>query len=158
MSRANWWPQLWPGVASAALLAGALQAMPGSARLECVLPDDGDARVYTLVDRGALATPRWWLTLRARSLGAREVELPLADARVDESRADALSVISRSLNGGVAIEIRPEAPAYRFDVFVNFELEVNVWRDLSPDVEHMNTAGARTDARCQLLSLPKGLS
>jgi hypothetical protein len=158
MSRANWWPRLWPNVVNSALLAGALQATPGLARLECVLPDDGDARVYRLVDRGASASPRWWLTLRARSLGGREVELPLAGAQVEESKDGALRLASRSLNGGVAIEIRPEATAYRLDVFVNFELEVNVWRDLSPDVEHMNTAGARSDARCQLLSLPKGLS
>jgi hypothetical protein len=86
------------------------------------------------------------------------VALPLGSAQVDETPAGAVGLTSRSLNGGVAIEIRPEASAYRLDVFVNFELEVNVWRDLSPDVEHMNTGGARGDARCQILSSPKGLS
>ena len=156
MSKASWWRPLWPGVANVAVVAGVLQALSGAPRLECVLPDDADERVFRLVDRGQSASPRWWLTLRARSLGTREVDLPLADAQV-EQREGVLSLVSRSRNGGVAIDIRPEAAAYRLDIFVNFELEVNVWRDLSPDVEHMNTGGARTDARCQTLSSPKGL-
>jgi len=156
MSRASWLLLSWLGIVDAPVPLSGLQS-PGTPRLECVMPDDADARVYRLVDRGETSSPRWWLTLRARSLGSREVEVPLADARVEPSPGGTLSVASRSLNGGLVVEIRPDASAYRFDVFVNFELEVNVWRDLSPDIEHMNTGGARNDARCRPLSSPDGL-
>ena len=154
----SWWLRLWPGVARLALLVGALQSSAAAIRLECVLPDDPDGRVYRLVDRGPSSAPRWWLTLAARSLGQRIVELPLAEAQVERTPEGALGVVNKSLNGGLTVVIRPEASAYLLDVFVNFELEVNVWRDLSPDVESMNTEGPRRDAGCHALSSPVRLS
>ena len=156
MFRANWWPRLWPVVLSVALSFSGSQSSTGAARLECVLPEP-DGRVYRLVDRGSSSSPRWWLTLNAPSPGKRQVELPLAEAQVDLSRPGALSLVNKSLNGGLTVLIQPESGAYRLDVFVNFELEVNVWRDLSPDVEAMNTDGPRLDATCRGLSSPKGL-
>ena len=157
MWKATWWPRSWRVAASAAVLMCALHPPVGVVRLECALPNDPGARVYRLMDRGATVSPRWWLTLTAPSLGPRVVELPLAEARVDELRAGAISVVNKSLNGGLAVTVQPEASAYRLDVFVNFELEVNVWRDLSPDVELMNTDGPRLDAACRVLSAPNTL-
>jgi hypothetical protein len=105
------------------------------------------------VDRGSGSQPRWWLSFRSRALGDRVVDLPLPDAQVDQSR-DRTTISSISPNGGLAVEIQANADKPMVDVFVNFELEVNVWRDLSPDVEHMNTDGPRRDALCRVLPPP----
>ena len=129
-----------------------LQAPPPSVPvIECRLPEDADDRLFTLVDRGGNAEPRWVLILRARPLGQRAIDLPLPAARVTRA-AGRVTVSSRSANGGLAVEIEATAADSTLDVFVNVELEVNVWRDLSPDVERMNTAGARHDAQCVILS------
>jgi hypothetical protein len=120
-------------------------AVPARPIAECTLPGEFGTRVYQIVDRGS-QQPRWWLTLGSTVLGSRRVELPLADARVERSSA--------SRNGGLAVGIDANADKSTVDVFVNFELEVNVWRDLSPDVVHMNTNGPQTSARCRVLPSP----
>jgi hypothetical protein len=122
---------------------------------ECAAPADRDARVFQLVDRGSDAHPRWWMMLRSRRLGARTVDLPLSDAQVERS-SSSLSVSSRSSNGGLAVTMRAGAVSV-LDVFVNYELEVNVWRDLSPDVEQMNTDGPLADVQCRILSASAGM-
>jgi hypothetical protein len=119
--------------------------------VECRPPDDAGGRVYQVIDRGVAATPRWMLTLASRRLGTRTVELPLPDARVERT-ATTVAVASRSANGGLAVTLSAAADDAMLDVFVNFELEVNVWRDLSPDVEQMNTDGPLADVRCRMLS------
>jgi hypothetical protein len=147
---ATWCRRSWRA-ASAACLLLPLQVAPVPV-LECALPDD-EARVYQLLDAGAASEPRWRLRLTSRALGTRHVDLPLANARVERTDA-AVTVASSSANGGAAVQIvavRGSA-ASSLDVFVNFELEVNVWRDLSPDVERMNTHGLQTTARCRVLS------
>jgi hypothetical protein len=112
--------------------------------------EDG-RRVYQVVDRGPQRQPQWWLTLALP--GQHDViELPLADARVERS-ATRVTVSSASRNGGLSVEIDANADKSTVHVFVNFELEVNVWRDLSPDVEHMNTEGSQT-GECRLLPAP----
>jgi hypothetical protein len=127
-------------------------AVPARPIAECTLPGEFGTRVYQIVDRGS-QQPRWWLTLGSTVLGSRRVELPLADARVERSEGRVL-VSSASRNGGLAVEIDANADKSTVDVFVNFELEVNVWRDLSPDVVHMNTNGPQTSARCRVLPSP----
>ena len=78
--------------------------------------------------------------------------MPLADAAVAR-KGTGVSVSSRSANGGLSVNVRAsEGGESLLDVFVNFELEVNVWRDLSPDVEAMNTDGPLARARCRVLS------
>ncbi len=129
---------------------------PGTPIAECRLPDDDDARVYQLVDKGSDRDPRWWLTLRSRALAARLIELPLPAAQVSRD-ARRMTVSSTSANGGLAIDLVAADAGAMLDVFVNFELEVNVWRDLSPEVERMNTGGPRRDARCRILSPGSGL-
>lgn len=123
--------------------------------VECRLPADEDERVFRLIDRGGKSEPRWVLVLRARPLGERAIELPLAGARVTQTTGR-VTASSRSANGGIAVEIDARAGGSTVDVFVNYELEVNVWRDLSPDVERMNTAGLRRDATCEVLPVLPG--
>ena len=78
--------------------------------------------------------------------------MPLADATVDRT-AGRVRVSSASKNGGLAVEIVAATDKSVLDVFVNFELEVNVWRDLSPEVEQMNTEGKAT-ASCRVVPEP----
>jgi len=153
MLTASWCPPSWRRAGSVAAIMSALQAPAPVTVAECTIPRGPDASVYGIVDRGSRSQPRWWLSLRSRALGDRVVELPLPDAEVDQSR-DRVTLSSASRNGGLAVEIEATADKPMVDVFVNFELEVNVWRDLSPDVEHMNTDGPRRDAVCRVLPPP----
>ncbi|MGE0041450.1 MAG: hypothetical protein AB7H88_13950 [Vicinamibacterales bacterium] len=130
------------------------QAPAPESRVECRLPSDEAARVWRL-ERRPGATPEWWLVLSSPALGARRPALPLAGAVVSETPAG-LEASSQSANGGVAVDLAAGAQS-RLDVFVNYELEVNVWRDLVPEVERMNTGGPRTDAVCRVLAPGAGL-
>ena len=143
------WPRWWRRAVNVALLATALQPAAPVEVVECTIDADPRRRVYRLVDHGARRNPQWWLTLQSESLGDRIVELPLPDARVDRG-SNRLRMTSASQNGGLAVELAADPEHSRLDVFVNFELEVNVWRDLSPEVEQMNTEGA-AGVRCRLL-------
>jgi hypothetical protein len=146
---------LWSSVC-VALMVVVQPSTPGMPIAECRLPEDADGRIFQLVDRGSDRDPRWWLTLRSRALAARLIELPLPAAKVRREAAR-ITVSSTSANGGLAIDLVAAAAGATLDVFVNFELEVNVWRDLSPEVERMNTGGPRRDARCVILSRGSGL-
>ena len=146
---ANCWPRWWQRGVSIALVAMALQPAAPVAVVECTIDADPQHRVYRLVDHGTGRDPQWWLTLRSESLGDRIVELPLPDARVDRG-SDHLRLTNGSKNGGLAVELAAGAGHSRLDVFVNFELEVNVWRDLSPEVERMNTESS-AGVRCRVL-------
>ena len=154
----NSWQRLWRHAADAAVLTLFFQAAPPPvAVVECTLPGDTAGRVYRILDAGSGREPRWSLRLTAQSLGQRHVDLPLPDARV-ERRGSVLSLSSTSANGGLTVHIEArEGSASMVDVFVNFELEVNVWRDLSPEVEQMNTDGPQPGAACRGLSARDGL-
>lgn len=138
--------------ASAAALAGVLQAATPQAIAECALGSGDEVRTYRIVDHGPASSPRWRLTLTAPALAERVIDLPLPAARVQQA-AGRVTLDSRSGNGGVAVKIDAADGRSMIDVFVNFELEVNVWRDLSPDVERMNTEGPR-EGRCRVLPPP----
>jgi hypothetical protein len=125
--------------------------MPPTTVVECLPPGDAQERVFRLVDRGAGHDPRWWLMLSSRPLGGRTVELPLPGPRV-ELRPNLVSLSSASSNGGLMVTLEVGAGRSTLDVFVNYELEVNVWRDLSPDVEQMNTSGSLVPGGCRLVS------
>lgn len=153
MSTAGWSRRLWRRAASVLGLVAAFQAPPAAPVAECELANGSHRRVYHVVDRGPASDPRWWLTMRSPALGERIAELPLPGARVERS-ADRLRITSRSPNGGLAVEIDAGADTSALDVFVNYELEVNVWRDLSPDVEHMNTDGPISRVTCRLAPQP----
>jgi hypothetical protein len=118
--------------------------------VECRVDGEGDSRVWQLARLGEGTAQEWYLTLQSSSPGARIVHLPLPSARVTSARGR-VTASSASSNGGIAVELVADASGSMLDVFVNFELEVNVWRDLSPDVEKMNTGGPRRDVRCTIL-------
>ena len=143
----------WRNAASGAAVITTLQFAPVT-MVECTIPNDDAARVFRLVDAGSSREPRWWLTFRSRSLGQRVVELPLPEAHI-ERRGGHVEISSMSNNGGLSVEINTDPDRPILDVFVNFELEVNVWRDLSPDVDQMNTNGPHRGAACRVASAPR---
>lgn len=96
------------------------------------------------------------LTLGSPRLREQIIELPLPDAAVEEAPTR-VTVASRSGNGGLNVALRVAGEDSSLDVFVNFELEVNVWRDLSPDVEGMNTDGPLAHPNCRILSSGEAL-
>lgn len=147
----------WRSAGSAALLASLVQPVPRPL-VECVLADDAQPRAYQVLDYGAAREPRYVLRVAGGAVGARRVDLPLANARFERGERR-LTVSSVSGNGGASVRIAAVdgGDASTVDVFVNFELEVNVWRDLSPDVEHMNTRGPQANARCHVLSFPEAM-
>jgi hypothetical protein len=144
---------LLPLPAEVLLGAALTQPVPGTVVVECAPARDAKQRIYRLVDRGAGAEPRWWLTMEARHLGGSIIELPLTGARVEQTD-ERVRVAAASRNGGVAISMDSGGEQPILDVFVNFELEVNVWRDLSPGVDEMNTNGPLADPGCRRLAGP----
>ena len=147
---AVWSPQSWHVVSA---LVASLFGQPATTPIaECALTGDPGSRVYQVIDRGATQEPRWLLRLSATALGERRIDLPMANATI-ERREGRLSIVSVSANGGASVQIDAAAGSgpSTVDVFVNYELEVNVWRDLSPDVEQMNTHGVPAPARCHVL-------
>jgi hypothetical protein len=123
--------------------------------VECTPSADGDRRVFRILDRGPASQPRWHMQLTGDSLNGRSVGLPLAGARVTH-HADAWTLASDSANGGVRVRIEARGNTSTLDVFVNYELEVNVWRDLQPDVDRMNTDGPQL-MTCRVLSEPDSM-
>jgi hypothetical protein len=153
-------PRSWRSAASliiagAGLCCDALAATPRPI-VECRPRGDVNGRIFRVVDRGRGVDPRWMLTLGSPRLRERIIDLPLPDAAVEES-ATGVTVASRSGNGGLAVTLRVAGDDTSLDVFVNFELEVNVWRDLSPDVEYMNTEGPLAHANCRILPTGEAL-
>lgn len=146
-------PRSWH-LAELALVAALAQPSPGTAVAECVPEGDPQRRVYRLVEAATTDEPRWWLTMRGAEPGRREVALPLANARVERS-PDRVAVTAMSPNGGIAVRMEANADAPILDVFVNYELEVNVWRDLSPDVDRMNTNGPLPAPGCRAVTPPR---
>jgi hypothetical protein len=80
------------------------------------------------------------LVYRSATLSQPSVALPLPGAAPDTSAGVILEY--RTANGGraVTLDAANEGPS-TLDVFVNFELEVNVERDLDRAVDAMNTEG-----------------
>ena len=88
---------------------------------------------------GVIDAPRWVLVYRSATLSPPSVALPLP-AAAPRVTADRVALDYRSANGGrsVMLDARAAGPS-TLDVFVNFELEVNVERDLDRAVDTMNT-------------------
>jgi len=104
------------------------------------VPDDPAGRQWTLVREGEPGDPRWTLVYKAAGVQA-PLSLPLP-AAAPSIGPDRVTLEYRSANGGRAVSIDARAPgASTLDVFVNFELEVNVERDLDRAVDAMNTGG-----------------
>jgi hypothetical protein len=112
--------------------------------VSCTVPGDADQREWRVERRAAAGA--LVLTLRTAG-GAVVAELPLAAPELLRAEGRVL-LSSESANGGAHVTLQASPAGALLDVFVNHELEVNVHRDLRPEVERMNTHGPRRDARC----------
>jgi Lipid A 3-O-deacylase (PagL) len=107
----------------------------------CRVPDDPAGREWSLAREGATDSPAWVLVYRRATPPMPSVALPLP-AGSPRVSADRVELDYRSANGGRSVTIDARARGLStIDVFVNFELEVNVERDLDRGVEAMNTEG-----------------
>lgn len=111
------------------------------ATVTCRAPEDPARREWSLVSAGPPDAPRWVLVYRSATLDRPSVSLPLPGAApvVDE---DGVRLDYQTANGGRAVTLSATDGPSSLDVFVNYELEVNVERDLDRGVDLMNTRGA----------------
>jgi hypothetical protein len=107
----------------------------------CRVAADPAGREWSLAREGPPDSPRWVLLFRTGT-AASLVRLPLPSAAPTVS-AEHVELDFHSANGGRSVTLSAgSARPSRLDVFVNFELEVNVERDLDRAVDTMNTEGA----------------
>jgi hypothetical protein len=117
------------------------QVAAADAVATCRAIDDPQQRTWSLVRRDS----EWLVVFRSRILDKASVELRLPDATPAVS-ASATRVSFASANGGRRLEWVITDERSTLDLYVNHGLEVNVERDLDPDVDLMNTDGEITVA------------
>ena len=110
----------------------------------CRVAEDPAGREWSLAREGPSDSPRWVLLFRRGAAASAPVRLPLPSAAPTVS-AERVELDFHSANGGRSVTLSAGAAGpSRLDVFVNFELEVNVERDLDRAVDAMNTEGPIT--------------
>ncbi len=110
----------------------------------CRAAEDPAGREWSLAREGPSDSPRWVLLFRRGAAPSAPVRLPLPSAAPTVS-AERVELDFHSANGGRSVTLSAGAAGpSRLDVFVNFELEVNVERDLDRAVDAMNTEGPIT--------------
>lgn len=141
----------WTTAVAAWSLGAALSAseVPG---VECRLPDGRWYRLAASARPGA----RHVLSYRAKP-GSRQIDLPVGTpAYRRASRCDAAGPCPQgtfalhSPNGGIILAIDVHDASSTVDIFVSYELEVNVDVSLSPEIDALNTDG-RQAATCRVL-------
>jgi hypothetical protein len=138
------------------LLLGVEQGRPPATRLAvgCTVAGDADERVYELRRERESAAGEWMLMMHSRKAGSSPVILPLPDAKPEIS-VTRVTLSYETLNGGRHVEWRVTPSGAMLDVHANFELEVNIERDLDPRVELMNTDGEITNLVCEIAPAPQ---
>jgi hypothetical protein len=128
-------------------------APPPAIVTTCRVPDDPARGEWSLVRESAAESPRWVLLFRGGGPASPAVRLPLPSAAPSVA-ADRVELDFHSADGGwrVALTASRAGPS-RLDVFVNFELAVNVERDLDRAVDIMNT-GSPIAVRCTFAAPP----
>jgi Lipid A 3-O-deacylase (PagL) len=110
----------------------------------CRVAADPAGREWSLAREGPSESPNWVLLFRRGTAASTPVRLPLPSAAPTVSAAS-VDLEFHSANGGRSVTLSAGASGpSRLDVFVNFELAVNVERDLDRAVDAMNTEGPIT--------------
>ena len=114
--------------------------------VECRVDDE---RVYRLERNAGPGEKGTWQLSVKRPDVTRAVAITLRNAqpRLEESAA---MLRFRSPNGGIIVSLDVAPARSTLDVFVSYELEINVDASLAPEVDRLNTDGPVT-ARCSLL-------
>jgi hypothetical protein len=131
------------------LLVGILAAAQPETVVRCSVVDDTQSRVYELQRVMEGASERWALAMRSRAAGTSPVVLPLPGAAPAVTETS-VRLQYETFNGGRTVKLTVTPSTASIDIDVNFELEVNVERDLDPRVELMNTGGVLSALSCRL--------
>jgi hypothetical protein len=136
------------------LLASPLQ--PSFARPElkshvvsCAVLDDADKRIYRLHKSHGDNAPTWVLSLNSSKTKSRWIPISLYDAAPVITDNQVL-LSYQTANGGKLVDLRVNQKSVYLDVYISYELEVNVEVDLSPDVDLLNTEGPLTNLECNV--------
>ena len=124
-----------------ALASGLVQ--PG-ATVTCRGPDAGETRTWEFTRTEARWQLRHW-----RDGRTQEAVRLLLPASTNATLAPQLTLAGRTSNGGIDVALRGVATAAVLDVYVNYELEVNVDASLTPRIDELNTNGP-TGVRCEI--------
>lgn len=91
----------------------------------------------------------WFVThwRGARQKDAVRLAMP-ANARVGLSR-QAVAFEARTSNGGIDVSLSGTPAAAQLDIYVSYELEVNVDSSLTPAIDELNTEGS-IGVRCDV--------
>lgn len=116
--------------------------------IECAATVEGRPRVYRLAEEAAPKGPRWAIAMRPADRPGRWVPLTLPGARPVFGPGTA-ELTYRSGAGGIIVELRVSQSSSTLDVYVSYEVEVNVDAELSPAVDELNTHGV-VEAACRV--------
>ncbi|AMY09916.1 hypothetical protein LuPra_03143 [Luteitalea pratensis] len=67
--------------------------------------------------------------------------------------SEAVRVKARTSNGGIDVDLTGTAAQARLDIYVSYELEVNVDASLTPAIDDLNSDGP-IGVRCEIASQP----
>lgn len=114
----------------------------------CTSPGEGGARTFRLESEGPADAPRWFLALNDASTKGQWLRVALPDAR-PQVAADGVTLDYRSVTGGVIVVLEARRDGSLLDVYVSYELEVNIDTSLDPRIDLLNTDGPRRDVLCR---------
>jgi hypothetical protein len=109
-------------------------------RVTCRPPNDPDQRVFTLGQRETGADNPWFLSFQNKEIAPRTIRVKLAGAEPAISR-DTATLAFKTSNGGIMVDLKWKGARGILDVYVSYELEVNVDAEMTPEVDLMNTNG-----------------
>jgi len=112
----------------------------------CVVKSDPEKREYRLRQT---APDAWEIGVRSRKTRDRWISLALPGAApvLGTGRA---RVSYKAANGGRIVEWTVAPAASSIDVYVSYELEVNVDTALEPEIDLLNTEGALDQLDCRV--------
>lgn len=119
-----------------------------TAEVSCQVANDPDQRTYVLSQLPAGQSKSWHLSYKSKTVRDWiRLRLPGAAPAISTTTA----VLSyTSANGGVAVDLNAGTEKASLDVYVSYELEVNVDASLSEEVDALNTHGVLTGLSCRI--------
>lgn len=123
--------------AVAAWLAVGLGVAQPQPSATCVGVGIEPQRTWRIERRGAA----WQIAHWRGADSTRAVRLALPPAAVVSLDARTVSVRARTSNGGIDVTLDGTPASARLDIYVSYELEVNVDSSLTPAIDDLNTEG-----------------
>ncbi len=93
--------------------------------------------------------PAWQVTHWRGANQKDVVRLSLPATAIVRLSRDAVDVMARTSNGGIDIRLSGTPAQARLDIYVSYELEVNVDTSLTPVIDDLNTDGP-VGVRCDV--------